>query len=119
MNSAVRRGSSAYPTRKSVETFRALAIRAAFRRDAVDLQDPTADDAHWEVERAGDWLDKGTELLLQEEPVGVRVRVARMAKEGQSARGDVRSQRATLPTNYVRGLIAKAREKLVKERARW
>ena len=84
-----------------------------------DLQDPTADDAHWEMERAGDWFDKRTELLLQEEPVGVRVRVARMAKEGQSARGEVRSQRATLPTNYVRGLIAKAREKLVKERARW
>ena len=62
------------------------------------VEDPTADFAHWEIERTGAWMDEPTARLLGAQPVGVRVRAARMIKEGMAGRGVARSQRAALPT---------------------
>ena len=93
-----------------------------FRRAAEiwdDLEDPTADFAYWEIERRGPWIDDATARLLGAQPVGVRVRAARMIKDGVAGRGPARSQRAALPEAYVRGRIAEAGDRSVKERSRW
>ena len=54
-----------------------------FRRAANiwdDLEDPTADFAHWEIELIATSMDKETKLCLTREPIGVRVRVARIVR---------------------------------------
>ena len=84
-----------------------------------DLEDPTADVAHWEIERTSAWMDKETEELLTREPVGVRVRVARMVGNETEGRPVGRSHRKKLPRNYLRGLVSRATEQFVVDRPVW
>ena len=83
------------------------------------LGDPAADFAHWEIERTASWVDRDAKRLLQNQPVGVRVRVAQMVRDGAAERQTARSQRARLPEIYLRALITKAREQLTIERPAW
>ena len=95
---------------------------ADFRRAAEiwdDLEDPTADVAHWEIERTSSWMDKETEGLLTREPVGVRVRVARMVGNETAGRPVGRSHRKKLPRDYLRGVVSRAREQFVVDRPVW
>ena len=84
-----------------------------------DLEDPTADFAHWEIERTSPWMDKETEGLLAREPVGVRVRSARIVGNETAARPIGRSRREKLPEEYLRGVITRAREQYAIERPAW
>ena len=95
---------------------------ADFRRAAKiwdNLEDPTADFARWEIERAATWVDRETELLLTREPVGVRVRVARIVKNETAARPVGRSHREKLSQNYLRGLISRAKREYAVDRPAW
>ena len=84
-----------------------------------NLEDPTADFAHWEIERAAIWMDKATERLLTREPVGVRVRAARIVSDDIRKRPAGRSYRKDLPEDYVRGAISRAREQYAIDRPAW
>ena len=84
-----------------------------------NLEDPTADFAHWEIERAAIWMDKATERLLTREPVGVRVRAARIVSDDIRKRPAGRSYRKDLPQDYVRGAISRAREQYAIDRPAW
>ena len=93
-----------------------------FRRAAKiwdGLEDPTADFAHWKIERTATWVDKETELLLTREPVGVRVRTARIVRNETAELPVGRSHRKKLPRNYLRGVISRAREQCVVDRPAW
>ena len=93
-----------------------------FRRAAKiwdDLEDPTADFAHWEIERTATWVDKETKLLLAREPVGVRVRAARIVRNETAERPVGRSHRKKLPRDYLRGVISRAKEQCVVDRPAW
>ena len=93
-----------------------------FRRAAKiwdDLEDPTADFAHWEIELTATWVDKETKLLLAREPVGVRVRAARIVRNETAERPVGRSHRKKLPRDYLRGVISRAKEQCVVDRPAW
>ena len=93
-----------------------------FRRAAMiwgDLQDPTADSAHWEIERTAEWVDREAEKLLMHEPVGVRVRAARIVRDDIEPRPIAKSHRRQLPKHYLRGVIAQAKENLAVEQPIW
>ena len=95
---------------------------ADFRRAAKiwdDLKDPAADFAHWEIERTATWVDKETKLLLVREPVGVRVRAARIVRNETAERPVGRSHRKKLPRDYLRGVISRAKEQYVMDRPAW
>ena len=95
---------------------------ADFRRAVKiwdELKDPTADFAHWEIERTATWVDKETEPLLTREPVGVRVRAARIVRDETAKRPVGRSQRKKLPLEYLRGVIGRAQEQYVMDRPAW
>jgi hypothetical protein len=95
---------------------------ADFRRAAEiwdALEDPAADLAYWEIERSAEWLDRDTMRALETEPVGVRVRVARMVRERGTEPRRAKAKRAKLPENYLRGLVCEARERLAVERPDW
>ena len=83
------------------------------------LGDPAVDSANWEIERTASWVDRDVELLLRHQPVGVRVRVAQMVRDGAAERQPATSQRARLPETYLRALIRNAREQLTVERPTW
>ena len=93
-----------------------------FRRAAAiwdTLQDPTADFAHWEIERTAPWLNKEGELLLLSKPVGVRVRAVRIVRDEIGQRPVAKSYRRQVPQQYLRGVIARAEEKLAVDRPVW
>ena len=93
-----------------------------FRRAAAiwdSLQDPMADFAHWEIERTAPWLNKEGELLLLSKPVGVRVRAARIIRDEIGERPVAKSYRSQVPQQYLRGVIARAEEKLAVDRPVW
>ena len=95
---------------------------ADFRRAAEiwdALGDPAADLAHWEIERRADWVDKEAQQILDVEPVGVRVRVARMVRERSAGRRVAAAKRAKLPEKYLRDLVREAQEQLAVERPEW
>ena len=83
------------------------------------LEDPTADFAHWEIERTAAWVNRETELLLMDEPVGVRVRAAQIVKAETAERPVGRSLRKKLPRDYLRGVISRAREQYAVDRPAW
>ena len=83
------------------------------------LEDPAADFAHWEIERNAPWMDRETERLLMQEPVGVRVRAARIVGTETTERPVGRSHRRKLPRKYLDGVISRAREELVRDRPAW
>ena len=85
-----------------------------------DLEDPTADFAHWAIERRdAPWMDSETEQFLTRELVGVRVRAARLVRDETAERPVGRSQRQKLPRDYLRGVIKRAREQCVVDRPAW
>ena len=84
-----------------------------------DLQDPTADFAHWEIERTAPWVGKEIEQLLLREPVGVRVRAARIVRDGTKQRPVGRSSRSKLPRGYLKDVIRRARGQFVVDRPAW
>ena len=84
-----------------------------------DLEDPTADFAHWEIERTAKWMDKATERLLAPEPVSVRVRAARIVRNETAERPVGRSHRGKLPRDYLRGVIIRAKEQCVVDQPAW
>ena len=93
-----------------------------FRRAANiwdDLEDPTADFAHWEIELIATSMDKETKLLLTREPIGVRVRVARIVRNEAAERPVGRSHRKKLPRDYLRGVISRAKEQCAVDRPAW
>jgi len=90
--------------------------RAAEIWDALD--DPAADLAHWEIERRADWIDREAHQIMDAEPVGIRVRVARMVRE-RSAGRRASAKRAKLPEKYLRDLVREAHERLAVERPEW
>ena len=95
---------------------------ADYRRAAEiwdGLSDPMADVAHWEIERRAEWVTEGTKRLLRSEPVGVRVRVARLVRDGRAEHSFARSARQELPEEYLRGLIWEARKVFARERPKW
>ena len=83
------------------------------------LEDPAADSAHWEIERTATWVDREAEELLNAQPVGVRVRAARIVKNETAARPIGRSHRGKLPREYLRGVISRAEEQCVVDRPVW
>ena len=83
------------------------------------LQDPTADFAHWEIERTAPWVEGEAEQLLMCEPVGVRVRAARIVTNEIQKRPVATSHRERVPQPYLRGVIARAHEKLAVDRPVW
>ena len=84
-----------------------------------DLQDPTADLAHWEIERTATWIDKETESVLTSEHVGVRVRAIRIVRVETEQRPVGRSSRSKLPRGYLKDVIRRAREQFVVDRPAW
>ena len=84
-----------------------------------DLQDPTADLAHWEIERTAEWVDREAQKLLLCEPVGVRVRAVRIIRDEIEQRPAAKSQRKQLPQQYLKAVIVKAKEKLALDRLLW
>ena len=95
---------------------------AEFRQAAAiwdTLQDPAADFAHWEIERTAPWLNKEGELLLLSKPIGVRVRAARIVRDEIGQRPVAKSYRRQVPQEYLRGVIARAEEKLAVDRPVW
>lgn len=95
---------------------------ADFRRAAEiwdALGDPAADLAHWEIERRADWMDKEAQQILDIEPVGVRVKVARMVRDRSAGRRVAAAKRAKLPEKYLHDLVREARERLAVERPEW
>ena len=85
-----------------------------------ELHDPAADFAHWEIERLeAPWMDRETEALLVREPVGVRVRAARIVTEDTEQRPVGRSYRRKLPRMYLQGAISRARAKLATDQPAW
>ena len=95
---------------------------ADFRRAAEiwdELEDPTADEAHWEIIRRASWVDKETELLLEQEYFGVRVRAARIVGDETTARPAGTSHRRKLPRKYLLAVIDRAREQYVVDRPVW
>ncbi len=93
-----------------------------FRRAAEiwdDLEDPMADDAHWEIERIAPWMDKETKMSLASEPVGVRVRAARIIQKEMGKRPPGRSHREKLPQKYLDDVICRARRQLAVDRPAW
>ena len=96
--------------------------RADFERAAEIwelLEDPAADSAYWEMERNAPWMDRETERLLLKEPVGVRVRAARVVGNETAERPVGRAHRGKLPRKYLDGVISRAREQLVRDRPAW
>ena len=85
--------------------------------DALD--DPSADFAYWEVERTATWMDKYTERLLEREPIGVRVRAARIIGTEVAERPVGRAHRRQLTEQYLRGVVSRAKEQLVRDRPAW
>jgi hypothetical protein len=85
--------------------------------DALD--DPDADLANWEIERTAEWLDQEALRVLAAEPVGVRVRVARIVRERAAGRRVATAKRAKLPEKYLRDIVGEAREQLAVERPEW
>lgn len=98
---------------------RALADFRSAARMWDSLRDPEADNAHWEIERRANLMDEKTERRLIAEPVNVRVCAARIISEETSRRPAGRSQRRTLPDEYLRGVIKRARERAVLDRPAW
>ncbi len=95
---------------------------ADFRRAAEiwdALGDPATDLAHWEIERRADWMDKEAQQILDVEPVGVRVRIARMVRDRSAGRRVAAAKRAKLPEKYLRDLVREAQEQLAVERPEW
>ena len=84
-----------------------------------NLKDPTADFAQWEIERTEPWVDKEVERLLAGEPVGVRVRAARIIREETTGRRVARSHREGLSQHYLRGIISQAKERWAVEQPVW
>ena len=84
-----------------------------------ELKDPTADFAHWEIERTAPWVDEESQQLLTREPVGVRVRAARIVSEETTQRSVARSHRRKLSQPYLRGVISQAKERWAVERPVW
>ena len=84
-----------------------------------DLQDPTADFAHWEIERPATWMDKETERLLISEHIGVRVRAIRIVRDETGKRPVGRSSRNKLPRGYLKDVIRRAKEQFVVDRPAW
>ena len=91
--------------------------RAAQIWDA--LHDPAADFAYWEIERTAPWLDRESELMLMREPVGVRVRAARIVRDEIGQRPVATSYRKRIPEKYLRDVIARAEERLAVDRPVW
>ena len=83
------------------------------------LGDPTADVAHWETLRVMAWVDGEARHMLECEPVGVRVRAARIVNDETARRPVGRSHRRKLPREYLRGVIARAREQLAVDQPVW
>ena len=95
---------------------------ADFRRAAGiwdGLEDPSADAAHWQIERRAEWIPGHVESLIENESLGVRVQVARLVKQRRADRGAVAARRGSLPGEYVRELIRDARTTLAVERPKW
>ena len=84
-----------------------------------ELEDPSADAAHWEIERRDGLVRADAESRLAVESLGVRVRVARLARQRRADRGAVAARRGTLPLEYLRDLIKKAKSDLSVERPKW
>ena len=83
------------------------------------LGDPAADAAHWEIARAADWMDRKAERVLMEASLDVRACAARMIAEDEAARPVQWAQRKSLPEQYLRGVISKARERVRVDRPEW
>lgn len=83
------------------------------------IQDPSADFAHWEIERTAPWIENEAEQLLMCEPVGVRVRAVQIVNDALGQRPVAKSHRNQVPEEYLRGVIAQAREKLAVDRPVW
>ena len=115
--------------RAHLQRGRARAILRQEKRAMVDfrsaasiwdhLKDPAADTAHWEIERVASWMDGKTERRLMAEAVSVRVCAARIIVDETSRRPAGRSQRRTLTEEYLRGVIKRARERVVVGRPAW
>ena len=84
-----------------------------------DLEDPAADIAYWEIERNASWMDRETRSVLMREPVGVRVRAARIVGTVMAQRPVGRSHRQKVPRNYLDNVIGQAREQFVRDRPTW
>ena len=100
----------------------ATAARADFERAAEiwdDLADPAADLAYWEVKRRAPWMEKDIQTLLAREPVGVRVRAARIVEAETAERPAGRSHRRKLPSKYLNDVISRASDQLVRDRPAW
>ena len=100
----------------------AMNARADFEQSAAiwdALKDPAADVAYWELERNAPWMDRETGLALMREPVGVRVRAARIVATEAARRPVGRSQRKNVPRKYLDDVICRAREQLVRDRPAW
>ena len=86
------------------------------------LQDPTANQAHWEgTELTAVWLQDNPDAtqFLYQQPIDVRVQVARMADEVLLARAAPRANRAPITVEYLRGLVNDARTFLARKRPEW
>ena len=83
------------------------------------LGDPTADIAHWETLRMAAWMDGETKRMLDCESVGVRVRAARIVNDETERRPVGRSHRRKLTREYLRGVVARAREQLAVDQPVW
>ncbi len=98
---------------------KALADFTAAVRIWDELEDPAADMAHWEIERNAAWMDKETKRLLAVEPIGVRVRVARIVRDEMAARRQGTSYRRRVPRAYLDGVIGRAKEQYVVDQPEW
>ena len=83
------------------------------------MEAETVSDVQQRINEPRTWVDRETELLLTREPVGVRVRVARIVKNETAARPVGRSHREKLSQNYLRGLISRAKREYAVERPAW
>ena len=83
------------------------------------LEDPMADIAHWEIQRVATWVDSEAKGILDCEPVGVRVRAARIVDDETARRPVGQSHRRKLPRQYLQDVINRAREQLAVDQPAW
>ena len=78
-----------------------------------------ADLADWEIEKRSPHLDSGAVRVLETHAADVRVRVACLVRDSVQTRPGARSQRSSLPEDFLRGLVDEANGLLATERPQW